>query len=186
MLSNVAVLSGPTSYERITTVWLYPTPPSTISPWRYGSTNCFFVGIFWRSCSLVIWPFSAMEETEVNAVAAPTVWLSRSTLAVGIVEVPCTLMLFSFCLFGSWGWSLLEHLMEQEAGQQREAIFSLWCSKWREVLEIEFFFFLIETEGGIYSFLTAEPPKTTVLTTNEETLLELNISKRVIVPVGRR
>ncbi|AQK47101.1 Pentatricopeptide repeat-containing protein [Zea mays] len=47
-VSRVAVLSGPTSYDRTTRVCWYRTPPSTISACRNGSTVCFSVGMFCR------------------------------------------------------------------------------------------------------------------------------------------
>lgn len=123
MLSRVAVLSGPTSYDRITTVCLYPTPCSMISPCRYESVNCFWVGIFCRTCTLFACPFSETGAGGPKGVAAFAVWPNLSTLVVEKVETPFILMLLSFCLFESCWLSLVEeHLIEYISGHEKEAI----------------------------------------------------------------
>nr|GLL32232.1 CDP-diacylglycerol--serine O-phosphatidyltransferase 1-like isoform X1 [Ipomoea trifida] len=101
------VLARPTSYDLITTVCLYPTPPSTISPWRKGSTSCFFVGIFCR-----ISKRSPGWRGVVVAATTAWFWLKRSTFAPGnaaeewpFIFTPITL----WCLGSSLGE--IEHFM---------------------------------------------------------------------------
>lgn len=106
-LSRVAVLSGPTSYDLITTVCLYPTPPSMISPCRWGSTSCFFVGILRRTSSSITHPFAATEASRVLEALAD--WVRKSASETDPILTPLSFMYL--CL---WEESLpslaVEHL----------------------------------------------------------------------------